>query len=35
MQHRIDRMNKRAEAGVASAIAQGSIPQASKPGASG
>lgn len=35
MQHRIDRVNKRADAGTAAAIAQGSIPQVSRPGASG
>lgn len=35
LQHRIDRMDKRADSGTASAIAQGEIPQASKPGASG
>lgn len=35
MQHRIDRVNKRADAGTAAAIAQGSVPQVSRPGASG
>ncbi|EIG23779.1 Uncharacterised protein [Haemophilus paraphrohaemolyticus] len=35
LQHCIDRMDKRVDAGTASTIAQVENPQASKPGASG